>query len=246
MSSFTLTGVSGSFRYLRMSAAICDNGMFRTLANERSSWTRNAWCFGRSDGQICTAVPAVLVTSTRPKRSRIRPRCACTRTVRSWLFSAARRYCVPESTCNAHSRRKRAAKTANASTPRTPIRSASRGVSRYGSAARGSGGRKRRDRTRTRLAKQPHLSRAVRPLRRRHHPADERVDGNGQQEVDHHSHGQRVDEDESRRRRLPEHEVQDERAELVQHGDHGDREQRRVCAVATGRLAVATRPVTGE
>ena len=67
------------------------------------------------------------------------------RTSRSWLFWAALRYSSPESTWSDQSRRKRSAKRISATAPRMPTRSASGGVSRYGSRTLGSGGRKRSD-----------------------------------------------------------------------------------------------------
>src|SRR6266536_235397 len=151
------------------------------------------------------------------------------RTVLSWLFCAARRYCAPDSTCSAHSRRKRTANTTIASIPSTPIRSASRGVKRYGSATLGSGGRKRE---RTRLAKELHLTRPLAPLRPAQDASDERVDGPRQEDVQDHRRREAVEQDEPRRRRLPEHEVEHQPADLVQRGDHRDGEQRRVRAVA--------------
>ncbi len=71
------------------------------------------------------------------------PRGASTLIVRSWLFWAASRYRAPESTCSDQSRKKRTAKTAIATMPSTPTRSASPGVRRYGALTPGSGGRKR-------------------------------------------------------------------------------------------------------
>ena len=58
--------------------------------------------------------------------------------------------------------------------------------------------------------------------------------------------GTRLRDDRSGRRALPEHEVHDEQSELVEHRHDGDREERRVRAVAAGRLAVAADPVARE
>ena len=88
-------------------------------------------------------MPGTLSTITRPLRSRIVPRGASIRIVRSWLPCAAARYVSPERTCSDQSRKNSTANTASASTPRTPTRSARPGVSRYGASTPGSGGRNR-------------------------------------------------------------------------------------------------------
>jgi hypothetical protein len=45
---------------------------------------------------------------------------------------------------------------------------------------------------------------------------------------------------------LAEHEVQEQQAERIEHRHDGDGEERRVRAIASGRLAVASDPVAGE
>ena len=100
---------------------------------------------GRSPTQSFTAVPAMLSTIGFPLRSRIVPRGASIRIVRSWFPCAAARYVSPERTWSDQSRKNSTAKIASATTPRTPTRSARPGVSRYGASTLGSGGRKRVD-----------------------------------------------------------------------------------------------------
>ena len=99
------------------------------------------------------------------------PRGASTWIVRTKFVFASSRYLVPESTCSAQSRRKSTAKTASATKPRIATRSASWGVSRYGSSTRGSAGRNRRERGS--LAKEPHLVDAVEHVDGREEPARE-------------------------------------------------------------------------
>ena len=91
-----------------------------------------------------------------------------------------------------------------------------------------------------------HLARALGELARRQQPADERVDRQRQQQVQQRSPAAAPRRDDAGRRRVAEHEAEDERADRVEHRDDGDREQRRVRAVAPGRLAVAADPVAGE
>src|SRR4051794_30555126 len=243
-SCFTVTGVNGSRRPRMTARATRMYGTSTRRASRCSSRIRVALSFGRSLGQTWIAVPATLETSTRPLRSRIGPRGACTRTVRSWLFWAARRYSVPFRTCSAQSRSSSTAKTVSVSIPRTPIRSAIRGVRRYGSAVRGSGGRNRRDLERS--AKQPDLGGALGPLGRRQDPPDRGVHRECDQEVEEDGRHERVDEHGAGRGVLPEHEVEHQRADREQDADDGDREQRRVAAVAAGRLPVAADPVADE
>src|SRR5438445_399779 len=124
-------------------------------------------------------------------------------------------------------------------------RSAILGVSRYGSSTRGSGGRKRPPRAPV-LAKEAHLPDALRPGRGRKQAPDECVDRPGQDQVERDPLEQGVDQNRARRRRLAEDEVQGEGAERVKEGDQGYRDERRVRAVASGRLAVAADPVADE
>src|SRR5215216_6680433 len=137
--------------------------------------------------QRWTAWPAALPTRTAPLRSRIGPRGACSRTVRSWLFCAACRYCGPERIWSAQRRRKSTAKTPSRITPRIASRNATCGVSRYGSATRGSGGRKRLDGERgspvPALAKESHRGEPLEPVRAAEEPADERVDRQREQQI---------------------------------------------------------------
>src|SRR3954465_13563907 len=76
-------------------------------------------------------------------RSRIGPRCASIGNERIWLFRAACSYFVPERIWSDQSRRKSTANTASAIAAMIITRAAMRGVKRYGSSTRGSGGRKR-------------------------------------------------------------------------------------------------------
>ena len=69
-------------------------------------------------------------TIVRPSRSRITPRGASMRTVRTWLSSAVRRYRSPESTCSDQRRKKSSPNMPSAIAPSTPTRSASCGVRR--------------------------------------------------------------------------------------------------------------------
>src|SRR5712691_128061 len=241
MSSLTFTGVRGSLRCRRSVTPICRTGTWSRCARARSSCNRGPRAFGRSEGQICTAVPATLVTSTCPLRSMIGPRGACKRTSRRWLFCAARRSCSPFKICNDQRRRKSTANTATASIPRIPIRTASFGVRRYGSSTRGSGGRKRRDRTR--LAKQAYLS--GNPFARMQQSPGQRVDGNRQDQIQDDRRCQPA-EDATRRRRLAQDETEHDRGSLIQEGDDSDRQHGGVRPVAAGRLAVAAGPVARE
>src|SRR5437870_428847 len=164
------------------------------------------------------------------------PRGASTRTVRSWLFSATRRYWCPARISSAHSRRKSAPKTTTAIVPRIATRSASCGVRRYGSAVRGSGGRK------LLLAKQPHLVRAVAPRRRTQELFHEPVDGRREDEVERDRRHERVEQHAPHGDGIADEEVQQHLSDGVQNGDDGDRHERCVRAVASGRLTVASDP----
>src|SRR5204862_706518 len=151
-------------------------------------------------------------------------------TVRSWLFSAVFRYCEPESTCSAQSRRKSTPKTPSATTPRMATRSAIRGVNRQGSSMRGSGGMKRRDGTRD-STKQPHLLR-LEPLARAEEPAHERIDGGGQEEAEEHARQQPVDENRAGGAAVAQEGVQEQRTDGVEDGDDEYGEVQCVAAVA--------------
>src|SRR5512132_2337944 len=142
----------------------------------------------------------MFVTSSFPLRSRICPRGASIRTDRSWLSSAAWRYCGPERTCSAQSRKKSAPKTASATAPMIAIRSASWGVNRYGLSTRGSGGRNRFEPVRGGrvLAKEPHLRDALRLGREREQAPDERVHRQGQEQVQPDLRRQRVEQHHAR------------------------------------------------
>src|SRR5918994_229698 len=110
---------------------------------------------------------------------------------------------------------------------------------------RGSGGRNRPgERPLPRLAKEAHL--LGRPLRATENATDERVDREGEHEVEQHARQERTDESGARVDGVAEHDVQRQGGDGVQDRHHGDREQRRVRAVATRRLAVAADPVTGH
>src|SRR5271170_124477 len=99
------------------------------------------------------------------------------RIVRTRLSFASARYLSPESTWSAQRRRKSTAKMASATKPRIATRSASCGVSRYGSSTRGSDGRKRRD---SRSAKEAHLVDTVVHVGRREEAPHERIDRESQ------------------------------------------------------------------
>ena len=133
--------------------------------------------------------------------------------------------------------------------PRIATRSASCGVKRYGLSTRGSRREEaaRAGSRRAVLAKQPHLraplgcGRGEQAPRRARRPAG--VSSRLKRDV------RRAASSSSTTRagdRLAEQEVQDERAERYEHRHDGDREERRVRAVAAGRLAVAADPVAGE
>src|SRR5437764_2257510 len=96
------------------------------------------------------------------------------------------------------------------------------------------------------LAKEPHLGGELRPVERPQHSAAERVHGRGQDEVEEDRREERVEEDEPRGDVVTDHEVEDELAERREDGDDGDGDERRVAAVAAGRLAVAADPVAGD
>src|SRR5579862_63534 len=198
--------------------------------------------FGRSAGQSSTRVPGTLLTSVWPSRSRIGPRGASIISVRTRLSFACERYLLTARTWSAQRRRKSTAKIASATAPRTPTRSASCGVRRYGSSTRGSGGRNRRG---GELAKQPYLVDAVGQLVRWEEPAHERVDRQREDQVQQQVRRQGREEH-ARRGRVAEHEAQRERAERIQDRDDTDGEDRRMETVACGRLAVTADPVARE
>ena len=174
-------------------------------------------------------------TRMLPLRSRITPRGASTRTVRSRLFCAARRYCSPESTCSAQRRRKRMAKMPSATAPRIARRSASFGVRRYGSTTRGSGGRNAGEPL-PRLAKEPHLLRG--PLGAAEHAPHERVDREREDQVQQHAGDERADED--RRPRRPGRRAR--RAARARRRSRGpSRPRPRAAARACGRVPSSRR-----
>src|SRR4051812_2916725 len=172
-----------------------------------------------SDGQSWTAVAGAFVTSGTPFRSKIRPRCAGTRTERyefAWAWST---YFVPARTCNAQRRRKRAAKTTSRSTLRIATRTTMRGVGRYGSTTVSAFASARRGgRAVVVLAKELHLGRVVAAVERPQQPAHERVDGRGQDQVQHDRRHDAA-RDRARRRPLPEHEVHEQQAQRIEDSD---------------------------
>src|SRR5215203_2825536 len=137
----------------------------------------------------------------------------------------------------------------SASPASTPTRRASCGVNRYGSAVRGSGGRKRPDgerRSGYELAKELDLADAVAERR-----AVERAAAEGEHrprdgEVEHEGREQRLEEGAPGRELLAEEEV--EAVAGVGDRNRGDEhgQERRVRAVAAGRLAVAAGPVARQ
>src|SRR5262249_33248992 len=240
------TGVSGSPACSRMRRCISFTPTPVTVERCSSSARRARVFLGRSAGQTSMLVPSVFLTSTRPSRSRIRPRCASIGSVRTRLSFAFARYLSPARTCSAQRRRKSTANTASARNPSTATRSASCGVRRYGSSTRGSRGRKRRLRGSSGpLAKETHLVRAVANLDRREQPAHEAVDRPGQEEVPEELRRQRRD-DVVGRHGAAEEEPEGKAAEGVEHRHHEDGQIGRVEAVARGRLAVAADPESGD
>src|SRR3954471_6738553 len=244
--SCTVTGVAGSPPRFFRSATISATGTLMIFDRRRSSFRRAGHFFGRSAVQSCTAVAARFVTTVRPFRSSTGPRGASRGIERNWLFRAACRYCGPESTWSDQRRKNRIPKTAIATPPRIAILIASCGVSRNGSATPGVGGRNGReplpfDEGRRRLlrpgrtpvlAKQLHL---LEPTRRRaEEPAAERVDRQRQDQVEDQLEGEGVQEHPRRRRRVPEHVVEDERADRVEERDDRNGDERCVRAVAAG------------
>src|SRR6266566_6224062 len=235
-----ITGVSGSPEYSRMRRSISLRWTPVIAARCSSSSSRACWFFGRSAGQSSMLVPSVFLTSTRPSRSRISPRCASIGSLRTRLLFAWARYLSPESTCSAHRRRNSTAKMVSARKPSTATRSASCGVSRYGSSTRGSPGRKRLRFS----AKQAHLVGAVGQLGRREQAPHEPVERPGEEQVpehlrrqgrDHLVGGHGIAEDEARH----------ERSERVEHRDDEHREGGGVETVVRRRLAVAPDPEAG-
>src|SRR3954469_1062129 len=225
-SSRTITGVTGSLPRALIPRSISLTGTFTIRDSRRSSCRRAAHVIGRSAGWSSTAVPGTLITSGRPLTSTIWPRGASTRIERIWLSSAACRYCGPESTSSAQSRKKSTPKASSATAPRIPIRSASCGVKRYGLSTRGSGGRKRSEPVRRlrvpELAKQPHLCRRLDRPREPERPARERVDRQRQQQVQQHLGRQRVEQRRLRRDVVAEQVVQHQRAKLDEDRCHSN------------------------
>ena len=96
MSSLTFSliviGVRRSPLRAAMSERISRYGMWRSVA---SRWTTKVCVSGvawsNAAGQSCTAVPGLLETRTSPFRSRMEPRGAGARNVRTWLFFATSR-----------------------------------------------------------------------------------------------------------------------------------------------------------
>src|SRR3954452_11152992 len=133
------------------------------------------------------ALAAMFVASGLPLRATIVPRGAGRRTARNDWACAWSTYFVPARTCNAHRRRKSAAKTPSTIAPITATRTERRCVTRYGSttvsAVSARGGR-RRGGSVVVLAKELHLRREVATVERAQHTADERVHGRGQDQVE--------------------------------------------------------------
>ena len=84
-----------------------------------------------------------------------------------------------------------------------------------------------------------------RQVERRQEPAADGEDGRREQQVQADGRQQRLD-DAPGRHLLPDQEVEGEAADRDEHGHDDDGEERRVQAVAPGRLAVAAGPVAGE
>src|SRR6478609_7431629 len=237
-SSRTTTGGTGSLPRTLIPRSISLTGTWTILESRRSSCSLAAQVIGRSAGCSSTAVPGRLITSGRPFTSTIWPRGASTRIERIWLSSAACRYCGPDSTCSAQSRKKRTPNASSATAPRIPILSASCGMKRYGLSTRGSGGRKRSEPERwprePLLAKEPYLRRGLDRPGQSEEPPRERVD---RQRLEQHRPGRDL---------VAEQVVQDQRAELDEDRRDRDRHVRRVATVAARGLAVAADPVAGD
>ena len=84
---------------------------------------------------------------------------------------------------------------------------------------------------------------AFSPVERRQHDPGERVHRPGQDEGSARSPGRACPRGRRAQAQGPEHEAERQRADGVQEGDHRHRDEGRVRAVATGRLAVAADPV---
>src|SRR5436305_6645965 len=108
----------------------------------------------------------------------------------------------------AQRRRSSTVKTTTTSPPMIPSRSARRGVRRYGSSTRGSAGRNRS--VSERLAKQANLLHGGARLRLPQQTADERVDRDGEHEVDDHRRDERDQQHFAAWCRLAEDEVEDQ------------------------------------
>src|SRR5262249_18886514 len=106
-------------------------------------------------------------------------------------------------------------------------------------------GRKRPLRSGVRSAKEPHLANAVAQLGRREEPPDQRIDRQRQQQVEEQRARQAAG-DEAGRGRLSAHELEQQLAEEIQAGHDGGRHERRMKAVAGGRLPVAPDPEAAD
>src|ERR687896_1047470 len=177
---------------------------------------------GRRSGESLTAWPTRLRTSTRPSRSTISPRGACTLISRSWLFFASATYLSPDSTCRYQSRKKMTAKAASAMPPTIATRTASCGVSvgrrslsRYIAALDLHAPQAERAGLARRLPAAPDLERVARQGRPQE-LADPGEDGEGEQRVQQDGH-----------HHVAQHERADARPDVEHQGDGGERREPR-------------------
>src|SRR5579864_712524 len=95
------------------------------------------------------------------------------------------------------------------------------------------------------LAKELDLRGEVGALERPKQQADECIYGRGENEVHHRCRHEALEHG-AAGSALAEHEVDEQSAERIEDRHHGDREERRVPTVPSGRLAVAADPVAGD
>src|SRR5918992_3774936 len=172
----------------------------------------------RPAGVTFTPLPTRLRTSTRPSRSTISPRGACTLISRSWLFLASATYLSPESTCRYQSRKKMIANAASAMPPTIATRTASCGVSvgrrslsRYIAALDLHAPQPERTGLARRLPAAPDLERVARQGRPQE-LADPGEDGEGEQRVQQDGH-----------HHVAQHERADARPDVEHQRDGGER-----------------------
>src|ERR1035437_8636154 len=130
--------------------------------------------------------------------------------------------------------------------PRIPARRIVCWLTCQGSRVRGSPGTKEEPRLPGFSGKDSHLRGAQLVAAPANHPAAEDVDGRGQYQVEHQLARHHSEHELAEGRRLADQKADDQRAQLVEHGDDGDREEGRMDPGACRRLAVATGPEARE